>query len=37
VITVNGWIVASGSISTSGSIHVVSGSTIVTPASMCAR
>ena len=33
--TVNGWISASGSISTSGSIQVVCGSTIVTPASMC--
>ncbi len=31
---VNGWIVASGSISTVGSIQVVCGSTIVTPASM---
>ena len=32
----NGWIVTSGSISTVGSIQVVRGSTIVTPASMCA-
>ena len=34
--TVNGWTVTSASISTVGSIHVVFGSTIVTPASMCA-
>ena len=34
---VNGWIVESGSSSTSGSIHVVAGSTIVAPASMCSR
>ncbi len=33
----NGWTTTSGSISTSGSIQVVAGSTIVTPASMCAR
>ena len=30
-----GWIVTSASISTSASIHVDAGSTIVTPASMC--
>ena len=35
-ITVNGWITASGSMTTSASIHVLAGSTIVTPASMCA-
>ena len=34
--TVNGWIVTSFSISTSPSIQVDCGSTIVTPASMCA-
>ena len=32
--TTNGWMVTSGSSSTSGSIQVVAGSTIVTPASM---
>ena len=34
--TQNGWMVESGSSSTSGSIQVEPGSTIATPASMCA-